>query len=719
MRGLIRRAAVLAGAMAVLAGSGTGVAAAQQVPHLVINPNPGNFGTVQVGGTATRTFTLANTGGSASGNLTISVSASPPFTITGTTCRGALPPRQSCTVTVQFAPAKPATATATLTAAGTKPEARATATLHGSTPCRVRNTTRGRTDTSLQKAVRAAAAGDKLLVTGTCTGTTTIGKDLTIAGRNGATLNGEKHGSVLTITAGVMVTVSNLTITDGRAAALGGGINNSGTLTLNDGTAITGNGAPSQGGGINNSTGGTVILNDRATITGNTANNGGGIFNFGTVTLNGTSSIKHNAATSGGGIFNIGTVTLNDSATITGNTVSSRSGGGIFNLGTVKGNRGNVFGNRPNDIFPPFAPPSPPSAGRSSAWGSTPSRCSPGAPGLGFYNGKVCIGTTRLPDGRFAMIDPARPGLRCGPEPDGARFEPFTQRNNTWGNGKPANLKTACVDAMYAAATQWDMLRAWLGRNGFDGRGHAARIEVGWDKPKALFTPRPALVQIGFVCRRLGHFDVCIVPDPLHRQKSSMDIVGHEFGHMVFDTTPGGYHGDVPENGALAEGTGDIFAQLTIAFANNPGVPLTYTIGSQFGPPERIMYHPSLAGAGAPDCWSPDLTDLSFGEASGPLNHWFYLLAEGSNPVGLPPSPTCDRSTLTGLGIQLAGKIWYNALLLKTPTWRYRDARSATLAAAKQLFPGSCTVFDKVKAAWNGVSVPARPGEPTCTTRRT
>ncbi|MDR3032794.1 MAG: choice-of-anchor D domain-containing protein, partial [Kitasatospora sp.] len=133
MRSLIRRAVMLAGAVAVLVGSGTGIAAARQVPHLVITPDPGDFGNVPVGGTETRTFTLANTGGSATGNLTITVSPSPPYTITGTTCRGALPPRQSCMVTVRFAPAKPVTATATLTAAGTKPEARAAVVLHGTT----------------------------------------------------------------------------------------------------------------------------------------------------------------------------------------------------------------------------------------------------------------------------------------------------------------------------------------------------------------------------------------------------------------------------------------------------------------------------------------------------------------------------------------------------------------------------------------------------------
>lgn len=725
MRNLIRRAAVAAGAAAVLLTSGTGVAAAQPLPHLMIAPAAHTFGNVPVGGAATETFRLANTGGSATGALTVTAAPHPPFKITATTCRGALPPRQSCAVTVQFVPGEPGGVRGRLTAAGARPEARVTAELTGigtsTAGCQVTNTATDARDDTLQAAVNAASSGADLLVRGTCGGPTTVGKTLTVTGAGPSpTLDGLSRGgtvvtgSVLTITAGVTVSVSDLTITDGRAPALGGGINNSGTLILDEGTAITGNSAPSQGGGISNTTGGTVTLNDGATIRGNTANNGGGIYNFGTVTLNSTSSINHNAASSGGGIFNIGTVTLNDHAAITGNTVTSSSGGGIFNVGTVNGNRGKVAGNKPNDIVPPSDPsppppdqPSPRSAG-GSLTSTTGIPCSPGAPGFGFYNGNVCIGTTQLPDGRFQMTDPARPDLSCG------ETGPFTQRTNTWGNGEPADLTTACVDALYAAAAQWDMLRAWLGRNGFDGQGHAAAIEVGSPKCESFFFPAtpesPAMVRIGVVCPGSPP-----EPDPQHRQRSSMDIVGHEFGHMVFDTTPGGFNMDVFENRALSEGTGDIFAQLTIAFAGNPRVPLTYTIGSQFGPPSRFMYNPALADA--PNCWSPDLADVSEqepGHASGPLNHWFYLLAEGSNPVGLPTSPTCDRSTLTGLGIQLAGKIWYDGLLLKTPTWKYADARSATLTAAKRLFPGSCTVFDKVRAAWNAVSVPARPDEPTC-----
>jgi len=57
----------------------------------------------------------------------------------------------------------------------------------------------------------------------------------------------------------------------------------------------------------------------------------------------------------------------------------------------------------------------------------------------------------------------------------------------------------------------------------------------------------------------------------------------------------------------------------------------------------------------------------------------------------------------------------YNAMLMKTSTSSYLKYRTWTLTAAKNLYPGSCTEFNTVKAAWDAVSVPAQSGDPTCT----
>ncbi|MYW03616.1 M4 family peptidase, partial [Streptomyces sp. SID3343] len=193
----------------------------------------------------------------------------------------------------------------------------------------------------------------------------------------------------------------------------------------------------------------------------------------------------------------------------------------------------------------------------------------------------------------------------------------------------------------------------------------------------------------------------------------AMDIVGHEFAHGVDATSPG-YPFAQP---GLAEGTGDIMGALTEAYANEPAPFDTpdYTVGEMVdldgGGPLRYMYNPSLTGD--PNCYSSTLPPDEH-TASGPLNHWFYLLAEGSNPGGgKPNSPTCNGSTVTGVGIQTAGRVFYGGLLLRTSGTKYVQERRQTLAAAKALDP-TCGVFLKTKAAWNAVRVPPAPGEPNC-----
>src|SRR5436190_1656426 len=195
---------------------------------------------------------------------------------------------------------------------------------------------------------------------------------------------------------------------------------------------------------------------------------------------------------------------------------------------------------------------------------------------------------------------------------------------------------------------------------------------------------------------------------------SSLDVVGHEFGHAIDSTTPGGQSGN-----GVSESTGDIFGSLSEGYANEPAAydPPDYQVGEEVNltgsGPIRYMYNPSLAGD--PNCYSSSIPTAETHSAAGPFNHWFYLVAEGTAPSdGQPSSPTCNGSSVTGLGLQKAGRIFYNAMLSKTSGMTYLRYRTATLNAAKNLFPGGCTEFNTVKAAWDAVSVPAQAGDPTC-----
>ncbi len=118
---------------------------------------------------------------------------------------------------------------------------------------------------------------------------------------------------VLSVSAGVSVAVSGLTISNGNN---GGGILNQGSLTVNN-SLISGN----TDDGIFNI--GNLTVNS-TTITGNSAIGGAGIFNEGgTLTIN-SSTIANNT---GVGLYNAGvTVTVNNC------TISGNSAGGIGNV---------------------------------------------------------------------------------------------------------------------------------------------------------------------------------------------------------------------------------------------------------------------------------------------------------------------------------------------------------------------------------------------------
>ncbi|GIG62456.1 peptidase M28 [Longispora fulva] len=316
----------------------------------------------------------------------------------------------------------------------------------------------------------------------------------------------------------------------------------------------------------------------------------------------------------------------------------------------------------------------------------------------GYYDGTVDIDASASGSNR-TLVDTGRPGLKCG---DYSTKSVYTNTSTSWGNGSGTDLKTACAEAFYAVGREWDMLKNWLGRNGIDGNGNAVPIYVNEGDVNAHW-------YNGQGYAAFGH------NQPNDRQLVALDVVGHEMGHGLDEYTPGGTSSEA----GLGEGTGDIFGSLTEAYANNPKDRPDFEVGEVVslqgdGKPLRYMYDPSKDGR-SPNCYSSSIPNTEVHDAAGPLNHWFYLLAEGTAPTdGQPTSPTCNSSTLTGVGIQSAGKVFYNAMLLKTSGMTYKKYRIATLQAAKSL-DSTCALFTKTKAAWDAVTLPAQSGEATCT----
>ncbi|MGN6088939.1 MAG: M4 family metallopeptidase, partial [Actinomycetales bacterium] len=187
----------------------------------------------------------------------------------------------------------------------------------------------------------------------------------------------------------------------------------------------------------------------------------------------------------------------------------------------------------------------------------------------------------------------------------------------------------------------------------------------------------------------------------------SLDVAGHEMSHGVTENTANlTYSG---ESGGLNEATSDIFGTMVEFYANNPSDPGDYLIGEKLGTPFRYMDRPSRDGA-SPDCWSSTLGSLNVHYSSGPANHAFYLLAEGSGAKTINGvsynSPTCNSSTVAGVGRDAAAKIWYRALsVYMTSSTDYAGARTAAVKAATDLYGASSAQCAAVEKAFSAISV--------------
>ncbi|MGV9450854.1 M4 family metallopeptidase [Streptomyces sp. NPDC003635] len=279
----------------------------------------------------------------------------------------------------------------------------------------------------------------------------------------------------------------------------------------------------------------------------------------------------------------------------------------------------------------------------------------------------------------------------------------FTDTDNHWGSGSTTDRASAAVDAQYGTDVTWDYFKGVHGRNGIagDGKGSYNRVHYGTRYNNAFWDD-------SCFCMTYGDGDGTNL-GPL----VSLDVAGHEMSHGVTSKTAAlTYSG---ESGGLNEATSDIFGTLVEFHADNGSDPGDYLIGekivrSGFGRAAlRYMDKPSKDGASV-DCWSSATANLDVHYSSGVGNHFAYLLAEGSGARTINGvahnSPTCDGTSVTGIGRAKLGAIWYRALTVyMTSSTNYAGARTATLSAAKDLYGAGSSEYAAVAAAWSAVGV--------------
>ncbi|WP_328884958.1 M4 family metallopeptidase [Streptomyces sp. NBC_00316] len=321
--------------------------------------------------------------------------------------------------------------------------------------------------------------------------------------------------------------------------------------------------------------------------------------------------------------------------------------------------------------------------------------------GTGQNNGTVRIGSVRNGD-VFELVDADR-GNHGTYDYDTRQV--MTDDDDVWGDGTPSNRQTAAVDAAYGAQQTWDFFHSRYGRDGIAGNGVGVRsyVHVGDGYVNAYWDD---------ACFCMNYGD----GEDNARPLTALDIAGHEMTHGITSATADLLYSG--ESGGLNEATSDIMGTAVEFFTNSPKDVPDYLIAEKVdvygtGVPLRYMDQPSkddVGFGGSQDYWTTGTKYLDPHQSSGPANHFFYLLSEGSGKKTINgiryDSPTSDGRKVAGIGRESATDIWYRALTVyMTSTTDFAGARTATLQAAADLYGMGSKKYEAVGNAWAAVQV--------------
>ncbi|MEY2243527.1 M4 family metallopeptidase [Streptomyces sp. NPDC015532] len=326
------------------------------------------------------------------------------------------------------------------------------------------------------------------------------------------------------------------------------------------------------------------------------------------------------------------------------------------------------------------------------------------------YSGTVTLNTT-LSGSTYQLTDSTRGShktysLNNGTSGTGTLM---TDADDVWGTGAGSNTQTAGADAAYGAQMTWDFYKNTFGRSGIKNNGVAAYSRVHYSTAYVN-----AFWDDSCFCMTYG--DGTSSTHAL----TSLDVAGHEMSHGVTSNTAGlNYTG---ESGGLNEATSDIFGTGVEFYANNSSDVGDYLIGEKIningdGTPLRYMDKPSKDG-GSADSWYSGVGNLDVHYSSGPANHMFYLLSEGSGTKVINgttyTSSTSDGVAVAGIGRAAALQIWYKALTTyMTSSTNYAGARTAALNAATALYGAGSAQYAGVANAFAGIAVGSHVTPPT------
>ena len=320
------------------------------------------------------------------------------------------------------------------------------------------------------------------------------------------------------------------------------------------------------------------------------------------------------------------------------------------------------------------------------------------------YSGTRAIATTPTADGRYRLRDDSRGfGIETfnlqGSDDYYGEAAAFTDNDNQWTAAEHNNAArdNAALDAHWAGMKIYDYFKNVHGRDSYNGEGGAIynHVHYGTNFTGAFWSGYSVVFGDGDPARGIG---------PL----TTLDIAAHEIGHAFCQATAGLVYSYEP--GALNEGLSDIWAAL-VEHHTDPAK-ATWTIGEDANHVMRSLSDPNAYGQ--PDTykgqyWAGGSDDGGVHTNSGVVGHWFYLLAtgkSGTNDLGHPYA-------VTGIGLEKAGRVVYRMETAYLSYYsEFRNARSAAIQAAADLFGETSPERAQVIRAWEAVGVYETPDAP-------
>ena len=289
----------------------------------------------------------------------------------------------------------------------------------------------------------------------------------------------------------------------------------------------------------------------------------------------------------------------------------------------------------------------------------------------------------------------------------------FVDADNNWTATEynNATFDNVAGDAHFGAQATYDYWKGVHARNSWDNAGAKIKSYIHFDD-----TPGDG---VGYE-NAYWNGSVMTYGDGATRFRplTSMDVVAHEIGHAVCETTAGLVYSN--ESGAMNEGFSDIWGAAVEAYsvaslgAASSGVRAksTWLIGEEIDKVQvalRSMSDPNFLNQPAYYKglkWYTGTGDNGGVHTnSGVLNYWFYLISAGK-------TGTDEKGvafSVASLGITNAAKIAYRAeSVYLTSSSTYSNARTATIAAAKDLYGANSAAEEAVTNAWSAVGVGAK-----------